>query len=100
MKPIRSLLLLPLLAFAIAAPLRAATFTATKVADSDDGTCDVDCSLREATSAANANAKADSIVFDLLGSGTRTLNLGAIGDSTFGPSALLVTSALTIDDGH
>ena len=32
----------------------AATYSVTKTADASDGTCDADCSLREAVSAANA----------------------------------------------
>ena len=40
---------------------RAATFTVTKTADTADGSCDADCSLREAVIAANANAGADTI---------------------------------------
>ncbi len=39
----------------------AATFTVTKTADTADGTCDADCSLREAIIAANANAEADTV---------------------------------------
>jgi len=37
----------------IAAPT---TYTVTKTADTNDGTCDADCSLREAITAANANS--------------------------------------------
>ena len=40
----------------------AATFTVTKVADTNDGTCDADCSLREAVVAANASGAADDII--------------------------------------
>lgn len=43
----------------------AATFTVTKTADTNDGTCDADCSLREAVAAANANASHDTIEFDI-----------------------------------
>lgn len=39
----------------------AATWTVTKTADTDDGTCDTDCSLREAIKATNNN---DTITFD------------------------------------
>ncbi len=38
----------------LALPVQAATFTVTKTADTLDGSCDRDCSLREAVSAANA----------------------------------------------
>jgi CSLREA domain-containing protein len=37
----------------------------TKTADTNDGTCDADCSLREAITAANAAAGAETIVFDI-----------------------------------
>ncbi len=52
----------------------AATFTVTKIADTNDGTCDADCSLREAIIAANSNPGADDVtvpagtyVLDLVG---------------------------------
>ncbi len=38
------------------------TYTVTKVADTADGTCNADCSLREAITAANANPGQDTIV--------------------------------------
>ncbi|MEO8041817.1 MAG: CSLREA domain-containing protein, partial [Acidobacteriota bacterium] len=40
-----------------------ATFTVTKTADTNDGTCDADCSLREAVVAANAAAGLDTVAF-------------------------------------
>jgi CSLREA domain-containing protein len=40
-----------------------AIFPVTKTADTNDGTCDADCSLREAVGAANSAAGADSITF-------------------------------------
>ena len=40
---------------------QAATFTVTKTADTNDGACDADCSLREAIIAANAAVGADVI---------------------------------------
>ena len=43
--------------------VQAATFTVTKTADTNDGACNTDCSLREAITAANADAVADSIAF-------------------------------------
>ena len=39
----------------------AATFAVTKTADTNDGTCDADCSLRESVVAANAAVGADTI---------------------------------------
>ncbi|MGC2234761.1 MAG: choice-of-anchor Q domain-containing protein [Pyrinomonadaceae bacterium] len=41
-----------------------ATFTVTKTADTNDGACDADCSLREAIAMANAAAGDDIINFD------------------------------------
>jgi CSLREA domain-containing protein len=47
---------------ALTAPAaHAATFTVTKTADTVDGTCGADCSLREAVIAANAAAGADVV---------------------------------------
>jgi len=39
-----------------------ASFTVTKTADTADGVCDADCSLREAVIAANANIGPDTII--------------------------------------
>lgn len=41
------------------------SFKVTKTADTNDGACDADCSLREAITAANANPAADTISFDI-----------------------------------
>lgn len=54
----------------------AATFTVTKVADTNDGTCDADCSLREAIAAATAAAGDDIIAFSTLFSTPQTIVLG------------------------
>jgi CSLREA domain-containing protein len=54
-------------------PVSAATFTVTKTADTDDGVCDADCSLREAITAANAAAGDDTITFATSANGTITL---------------------------
>ncbi|CAN5618654.1 hypothetical protein BH10ACI3_BH10ACI3_03660 [soil metagenome] len=40
------------------------TFTVTKTADTNDGSCDADCSLREAIGAANISESNDTIQFD------------------------------------
>src|SRR5688572_1390796 len=61
MKRVLSVAALVLLAFAPALPLQAAVFTVTKTADTLDGLCDDDCSLREAVSAANLNLGTDVI---------------------------------------
>ncbi len=39
-------------------------FTVTKTSDTNDGICDADCSLREATAAANLNVESSLINFD------------------------------------
>ncbi len=50
----------------------ATTFTVNSTDDADDGACNAaHCSLREAINAANAIAGADSIVFNIPGSGVR-----------------------------
>jgi CSLREA domain-containing protein len=78
----------------------AATFTVTKIEDTNDGVCDTDCSLREAVEAANAAATDDVIVFDpnvfstprtIILSGTE---IAITGNGSFrleGPGASLLT---------
>ncbi len=61
----------------------AAPFTVTKVADTNDGTCDSDCSLREAITAANTTSGNDTIIlsdtiYTITGSGGEDAN--AYGD--------------------
>lgn len=58
-------------ALAIAAPCAAATFTVTSTADTAGASCAATCTLRQAITAANNNAGADSIVFNVPGSGVR-----------------------------
>src|SRR5512147_992156 len=72
------ILLSVLLSGAPASPAQAATFTVTKTADTDDGVCDADCSLREAIRAANAAAGADTIS---LPAGTFTLTISGSDDT-------------------
>ena len=45
---------------------QADTYVVTKIADTSDGSCDADCSLREAVTAANASLGDDVITFDPL----------------------------------
>jgi CSLREA domain-containing protein len=49
---------------AIASPgaARGDTFNVTKTADTADGACNADCSLREAVNAANAHAGLDDVI--------------------------------------
>jgi CSLREA domain-containing protein len=53
----------------------AATYTITKIADTNDGVCDADCSLREAVVAANATADNDTIAFAALFNAAQTIVL-------------------------
>ena len=74
--------------------------TVNKLADTDDGVCDADCSLREAVAAANSFAEASSIGFDAaVFSGPQTIML-ALGEliisdnrrvTVLGPGAALLT---------
>ncbi len=85
---------------ALALGANAATFTVTKTADTNDGVCDADCSLREAIFAAN-NAAGDDVIEFASGSfgsaSTITLTSGemtisANGSLTInGPGAHLLT---------
>lgn len=51
--------------FCLAQAVCAATYTVSKIADTSDGMCDADCSLREAIVAANATVDNDIIYFAL-----------------------------------
>ncbi len=56
------------------------SFVVTKTADTNDGVCDADCSLREAIVAANTNANpvvADTISFNIPGGGVQTITLAS-----------------------
>lgn len=69
-----------------------ATFTVTKTADSNDGTCDADCSLREAVSAANGAAGDDVVNFDpVLFAAAQTVNV------TLGEIVIANNGSLTIN---
>ncbi len=83
----------------------AATYTVTKTADSNDGTCDADCSLREAVAAANTAATDDIVNFDgtVFGSPqTILLTLGEIVAAANGTLTINGTSAsmLTISGNN
>ena len=57
----------------------AATFTVTKIEDTNDGVCDSDCSLREAV---GTSASGDTIVFSELFNSPHTITL-MLGDMAF-----------------
>jgi CSLREA domain-containing protein len=91
--------------FSFAQGIFSATFTVSKVADTNDGTCDTDCSLREAVAAANAAASDDVINFDgmVFGSAqTILLSLGEIVITANGSLTVNGTGAsmLTIDGNN
>ena len=70
-------LLISLLGSAVfVTPVYAATFMVTKTADTNDGACNADCSLREAITAANATPGADTITVP---AGTYQLTLANAG---------------------
>ncbi len=53
----------------------AETFTVNNTADPGNGTCDAfGCTLREAITAANDNPGADTIVFNIPGTGVKTIS--------------------------
>lgn len=76
-----------LLALIVPASLQAAVFIPNKTADTNDGVCDSDCSLREAITAANQNPGEDVILlhagtYTLTASGPANGNLQILGDVT------------------
>lgn len=79
--------------------IQAAIFVVTKTADTDDGTCDADCSFREAVEAANANAGADIVEFNIPTSDPNynTTDLPNAFSLEFDIGILSVTDSLTID---
>src|SRR3989338_4354621 len=79
--------------FMFATPVLAATFTVTKIADTNDCVCDADCSLREAIGAANALPGADVIT---LPAGTYTISIGGTGEDLNATGDLDITGDLTI----
>ncbi|MDO8615594.1 MAG: right-handed parallel beta-helix repeat-containing protein [Dehalococcoidia bacterium] len=75
-------------------PAAAATFTVTKPADTADGACNADCSLREAIIAANAAADADTIS---LPAGPYTLTRAGTFENAAATGDLDITGDLTIN---
>ncbi|HMS43568.1 MAG TPA: CSLREA domain-containing protein, partial [Pyrinomonadaceae bacterium] len=58
--------------FGLAVNINAATLTVTKIADTNDGVCNADCSLREAIAVASAG---DFVVFSSLFDSAQTIEL-------------------------
>ncbi len=71
----------------------AAVFTVTKTADTFDGACDNDCSLREAVAAANARGGRDAVV---LPPGVYRLTRAGAGEDFGSTGDLDVRGALTV----
>ena len=61
--------------FCLCSTASALTYTVTKTADTFDGVCDADCSLREAIGAANATVDNDTIAFSALFNSAQTITL-------------------------
>lgn len=83
-------LLLALVLSGFAPGASALTFAVSKTADTNDGVCDADCSLREAITAANAAAGGDTITFAV--AGTFTISGSAL-PAISGPLVVNGTSA-------
>jgi CSLREA domain-containing protein len=91
--PRQPLALCALLLLTAAGAARAAVFTPTKTADTLDGACDRDCSLREAITAANAAPGPDVVV---LGSGVYALSRAGAGEDLAATGDLDVTADLVL----
>ena len=73
-----------------------ATFTVSKTADTNDGTCGADCSLREAVRAANASAGMDTINIP---NGVYELTIGGINEHAANTGDLDILDSVTIIGG-
>lgn len=82
------------LLFSSSAFVRGATFVVTKIADTNDGVCDADCSLREAIIAANASGGADVIT---LPAGHYTLTIPGVSEDAGATGDLDILGDLTIN---
>ena len=82
-------------AFLVAMPsaAQAATLQVTKTQDSNDGTCNADCSLREAIIAANATAAADTI---RVPAGGHVLSITGAGEDAAATGDLDILNPVTI----
>jgi CSLREA domain-containing protein len=77
LETITSILLAVFASLILTASAQAGVYTVTKTADTNDGTCNADCSLREAIAAANATADNDTVEFAAAVFGTpQTITLG------------------------
>lgn len=82
-----------LMILSLAIGANAATFTVTKTADTADGACDADCSLREAITAANALAGSDVII---LPAGIYTTTIATTNDNANANGDLDITGSVKI----
>ena len=73
-----------------------ATFVVTKTADTNDGACNADCSLREAVRAANAAAGSDMITIP---NGTYTLTIAGGSEDLAATGDLDITGAVVVVGG-
>jgi CSLREA domain-containing protein len=78
----------------VASFAKAATFVVTKTADTNDGVCDSDCSLREAIIAANNNPGADIIT---LPAGNYVLTIAGADEDASATGDLDITDSVTIN---
>ena len=78
---------------AVNSPGLAAQFTISKTADTADGVCDADCSLREAIIAANTNGEDDILILPI---GTYSLTRNGAGENESATGDLDITSPLTL----
>ena len=90
------LALLVALAAVGARPASAVGFTVTKTADTADGTCDADCSLREAIIAANANLAITDTITLPANVNSYTLSIGGTGEDAAAQGDLDITDNLVI----
>ena len=89
-----ALLLVLTLAALPAQHVSAASFVVTKTADTNDGVCNADCSLREAIRAANAAAGADTITIP---AGTYTLSIAGANENAAATGDLDITDSVTLN---
>jgi CSLREA domain-containing protein len=70
--------LFPLIVLLFCANVSAATFIVTNTGNTDDGTCNIHCSLREAINVANNLAGNDKITFNISGAGPHIITLNNV----------------------